>query len=330
MSLIQLSDFEIREPLFADDERTVSAASWKSSSARVRLTVFAHSISQQPDFRRAFKTDRGMLETVRHQCVARFGGDGESDGQLFFWTDWADGQTLQEVLAGPRPLMIEDLIEIGWQVCSALQQAHNIVLSHGSISDQTIILSPDLQVSLVDFGVQRLLRAARMIVDSASTNRAAVVMGTATPNWRDEVEQDLRSLAEVLLIPITRMIADSQAAGTPRPTSLASLERLLERTRQLNETSQPTRARDLQGRLGELLIGAEDDQIQLLDQRGPATKSGRSIVDELFDHPGADLQRQNLPQAVSADRQPDQSLFLPIVVVLLLLVIVLLIAVLLR
>lgn len=330
MSLIQLSDFEVNEQLFADDERTVSAAKWKTSSGRVRLTVFAHAISQQADFRRAFKTDRGMLETVRHQCVARFGGDGESDGQLFFWTDWADGQTLQEVLTGPRPLMTEDLIEIGWQVCSALQQAHNIGLSHGSINDQTIVLSPDLQVSLVDFGVQRWLRAAKASDKDSLPDGAAVVMGTAKPNWRDEVEQDLRSLAAVLLLPIKRIIADSNAAGTPRSTGLTSLERLLERTLLLNETSQPTRARDLQGRLGELLIGAENDEIQLLDQRGPATKSGRSIVDELFDHPGADSQRQNLPQAVSADRQRVQSLFLPIIVVLLLLVIVLLIAVLMR
>lgn len=340
-----LTDFESGAELCRDQDRVTVHATWRARALPVRLTVFSQEISRLPSFRRAFKMDRGMLETLRHQSVVRYLGDGETDGRLFYWTEDCEAGSLQAALQGVRPLLVEDLIEIGWQVCSALQQAHNLGLSHGGLTADTILLSEDLQVSLVDFGVQRWLRAAAgdraagLATTAASAETAGGVTAAAGAGtdsgpgkslWRLEVERDLKDLATVLLQPLQQMRAEATVSGGPRPAGSGALTRLLERMLQLGESSQPVSARDMQGRLGELLIGNDADEMQLLDQREQAGKSRRSIVDELFDSPASDSGRQNPPAGTSSAETRRQLPILPILVVLLLCVIVLLLAGLLR
>ncbi len=323
----KLSDFQVDETLHAAAPWSVCSATISSTSHPVRLTVFEQEISRQPGFRRAFKTDRGMLETLRHQSVVRFLGDGESDGRLFFWTEACESRSLASAIRDGRPLLVEDLIEIGWQVCSALQQAHNLGLSHGGISPDNILLSDNLQVCIADFGVHRWLKAAH--VSEKGSNEGA--LQAASPpvsgsGWRKEVEKDLSDLATVLAGPVRRMIREATEAGIARPQGSGSLLRLLERMEQPNDLAQSVSARDMQGRLGELLIGGGDDEIPLLDQREQPAKSRRSIVDELFDPPAGNRHRQILPTEPASAETRWQTQILPIIVVLLLIIIVLLVA----
>lgn len=326
MSLNSLADFLITEELLSDQNRCVSRAEWQTRGIPVRLTVFAQQVSRHPAFRAAFKRDRGMLETLRHHSVVRFLGSGETDGRLFFWTEDCDFPSLSESLQSARPLLVEDLIEIGWQVCSALQQAHNLGLSHGGLSAENILLSTDLQVSLVDFAVHRWLRSLATTTEPQTDAAGRTLAGPATSPWRTEVERDLFDLATALLQPALRMEADAESAGMPRPTGLNSLKRMLERVQQTAESAQPVSARDMQGRLGELLIGAGKDEIELLDQREPVVTSRRSIVDELFDKPELDSHRQIPPKPSNAAETSRQMQFLPIAGLILLLVMVLLLA----
>ena len=77
-------------------------------------------------------------------------------------------------------------------------------------------------------------------------------------------------------------------------------------------------ARDFQGRLGELLIGGEDDKIDLVDQRGQSYRSSRSIVDELFDDErhGSESTSKALLQETYAKTFQWHKLLVGIVVVL--------------
>lgn len=384
-SAVSLTDFEVLSEVESGKRQTVCHAIRKSSGRPVRLTVFSPQISRSVEFRKAFKTDRPMQETLRHQSVLKYLGDGESEGRLFFWTDPCEFPTLQHELQAGRVFLTDDLIEIGWQICSALQQAHNTGLSHGGLTSRCILLSEnDIQVRVADFGIPRWYRSAENtdaedndtrrdaggeeeIVGTAAASAAASAAPRVVPvdadrtrserrvsddsaalgisAWRREVERDLQSLAAVMLQSLNELDIRSEgsAESTSGKTLTASLRRLLERTLSAETLPPAFRARDLQGRFGELLIGGEDDQIHMLDQREHQLSSRRSIVVELFDTPeiasSDDILERKPTVGPNADRTTAQrvmsifagksqlSQFLPVLLIVIAVVVLLILAV---
>lgn len=319
----ELADFRIQHELINRDERRVFEAFRGDSVEPVRLTVFTAKISQRPEFRRALKTDRAMLSMLQHQSIVRFLGDGESEGALFFWTGACESEPLSSPNSSHRRFSTEDVIEIGWQICSALQQAHNLGLSHGGLSVDSILLSVNLQVTVIDFGVERWLKAARQSRDETTFGPSLITISALVS--RQEVEQDLSDLADVL----THLLLRVESGGTETDDNRASTRLLLERLLVRASTGaapaqRPVSAREFQGRLGEILIGADDDVMPLVDQRNAAATSRRSIVVELFE---PDAMLLPMPGARHAPATPAwRRQILPIAAVIAVLVIVTLLA----
>jgi eukaryotic-like serine/threonine-protein kinase len=277
---VELHDFEITQECPPRDARQIFHAVDRAQNKPVRLTVFSSDMSQRPEFRRALKTDRAMLSMLMHQSIVKFLGSGESDGQLFLWTEDCEFESLGEQLEHERTFSAEDVIEIGWQVCSALQQSHNLGLAHGGLTLDTVLLSDNMQAIVVDFGVARWMNAAATA--NASSDGPALITISALAS-RVEVERDLSSLAAILSRLLQAVTDTSEITESGKVSTKVALERLLVRVTSSNPALRPVSAREFQGRLGEILIGTEDDSMPLVDQRKSTTTSKRSIVVELFE-----------------------------------------------
>lgn len=320
MPEVELSDFELSRELSSSSERKLYDACVRADGRRVLVTVFSPDVSQLTEFRRGLKTDRAMLVMLQHQAVNRFQGAGESDGTLFLWSEFCDSPTISEHLKEGREFSADDIIEIGWQICSALQQAHNLGLSHGGLSPDTVRLSDNLQVTVSDFGVARWLDAART-ADPRNSSGPALITVRALAS-REQVEKDLRDLASLLKALVERLQEEPQEIRT---VSRTLLERMLSRFLSDTGSQLPVTAREFQGRLGEILIG-NDDTMPLVDERKSVGTSKRSIVVELFE-PRETLDGEE-PLTASADSAAGVR-FLPIAVGVAAVVVITLIAVLL-
>ncbi|MEJ7594913.1 MAG: protein kinase [Planctomycetaceae bacterium] len=185
-----------------------------------------------------------------------------------------------------RRFSSEDIIEIGWQVCSALQLAHNLGLAHGGLSAESVLLSDNLQVTVIDFGVARWLRVATeaAVADDLANSGPALITISALAS-REDVDKDLRDLAG-LLNRLLQACDDEEQPEAGKVTTRVMMERLLARFEPSGASGgvqRPWSAREFQGRLGEILIGTGDDSMPLVDHRNSATTSRRSIVVELFE-----------------------------------------------
>ena len=286
MTDLDLNDFEIRHELRSYPERRMVTAIRRDSARTVRLTVFSAEISQRPEFRRAVKMDRSMLAMLQHQSIIKFLGDGEAGGVLFLWTEASDSRPLSEHLSAGRCFSSEDIIEIGWQVCSALQLAHNLGLAHTGLSSESVLLSDNLQVTIIDFGVARWLRAAaEAAAADVSPNSGRALITISALASREDVEKDLCDLAG-LLTRLLKACNDGDDFEPGKVNTRVMTERLLARFEPSSASraaQRPVSAREFQGRLGEILIGTGEDSMPLVDHRNAATTSRRSIVVELFD-----------------------------------------------
>ena len=321
---VDLNDFETRQELSSCPDWRVLAATRRDNGQAVRLTVFSAEISQYPEFRRAIKMDRAMLAMIQHQAIVKFLGDGESGGTLFLWTEASEFTPLSDQLSEGRRFSSEDIIEIGWQVCSALQLARNGGLSHGGLSATSVLLSDNLQVKVIDFGVARWLRAAKTPDASAGSGPALITISALAS--RADVEQDLSDLAALLKL-LLQTCNDEEETLQGRVTTRSMVERLLARFEPSGITGvsqRPVSARMLYGHRGEILIGTDDDSMPLVDQRNAAATSRRSIVVELFDPPESSLQVDAPAQRPAAFAWRKQ--ILPIIVLVALVIILCLVA----
>jgi serine/threonine protein kinase len=315
----ELSNFQITQTLTeTHDFRLLAAAD--SSGASVWLTVFSADVSRRPEFRRALKMDRTMLMMLHHQSIIRFLGTGETDGTLFFWTAASDYLPLSQQLSNGRTFSVDDVIEIGWQLCSALQHAHNLGLAYGGLTTETVMLSDNLQVLLTGFGIQRWLTIVQES-KSASSITPATISALA---GREQIERDLKDLAWLLSHLLTSASRDDTTLPRMAVGSRSMLERLLARCLNGSAGQLPQTAREFQGRLGELLIGSDEDQMPLVDQRDQGRRFKQSIVMELFE-PDRSATAAIPPGDVSAGSATWKQ-FLPIVLVVTALVILTLIA----
>lgn len=263
MSQKPLSAFELLEELSQDgsDGVTVWRAQCTEARADLRLTLFSAKTSASAGFRAAFRKDQTTLRAEPHVNVAAMLFWGEDDGQLFCVTKVPGGIPLSERLAAAEGLSWDELTDIGWQIASVLQHAHNRGLSHGALTTSSVYVSSDVRVSVADFGVQRWLisnQGAGSFVQSAA--------------------QDLRDVGQ-LLKAATRSTLNSSDV-TVASDQVQAMEDLID---DLHHSGSSITARDVQGRLGRMLLEVAGDSILMVDERNGQQLSRRSIVDELFD-----------------------------------------------
>jgi serine/threonine protein kinase len=323
---VELKDFEIVGECPPQDARQVFHAVDRAQNKPVRLTVFSSEMSQRPEFRRALKTDRAMLSMLMHQSIVKFLGSGESNGQLFLWTEDCEYDSLAQQLEQQKTFSAEDVIEIGWQVCSALQQSHNLGLAHGGLTLDAVLLSDNMQAIVVDFGVARWLNAAAKASDSSSDGPALITISALAS--RVEVERDLSSLGAILSRLIQAVTDTSEITESGKVSTKVALERLLARVTSSNPALRPVSAREFQGRLGEILIGTDDDSMPLVDQRKSTTTSKRSIVVELFESTASGEPSASATTQSAGSAWPKQ--ILPILMVIAAIVVITMLAGLLR
>ena len=84
--------------------------------------------------------------------VYEFGREGDLD---FIVMEYVEGKPLNKVLHG-RPIPLEKVVEIGYQVAFALSKAHRKGLLHRDLKPANILITTDGDAKVVDFGLATL------------------------------------------------------------------------------------------------------------------------------------------------------------------------------
>ncbi len=134
-------------------------------------------LSSDPDFVRRFEQEAAAVAQLRHPNIIQvydFNRDGDV---LYMVLEHVPGETLQAKLktlhgAGQR-LPMAEAVRIMTLVCEAVAYAHQRGMIHRDLKPANVMLNPDGQPILMDFGV------AKMLGGQQHTATGAVV-GTAT------------------------------------------------------------------------------------------------------------------------------------------------------
>jgi serine/threonine protein kinase len=86
-----------------------------------------------------------------HICVVH--EVGEAGSQAYIAMEYVEGRTLNELAAEGLPL--ETVLRFGTQIAEALAHAHERGVVHRDLKSANVIVTPDCQVKVLDFGLAR-------------------------------------------------------------------------------------------------------------------------------------------------------------------------------
>jgi serine/threonine-protein kinase len=93
---------------------------------------------------------------LNHPNIVTVYDFGEQDGSPYIVMEYVPGDSLENLLRGGRQFSLIERLEIVRQVCLALGYAHQKGVIHRDIKPANVMVQPDGNIKIVDFGVARL------------------------------------------------------------------------------------------------------------------------------------------------------------------------------
>ncbi len=185
--------------------------------------------SGDPDLARRLAQEARALEGFDHPGLVRLLDTGVTGDQAYLVMEFVDGSNLAEILRRGR-LQPDVVADLGASVASALAYVHGRGIVHRDVKPANILVTPDGQARLGDFGVARLIDVSTLTLDGTTLGTAAYMAPEQLENHQVGPSADIWSLGLVLLECLTgaqvyrgspgEMMAQRLAGPVPIPADL--------------------------------------------------------------------------------------------------------------
>ena len=138
---------------------------------RVAVKVMLPQYASDAAFAQRFRQEAASAANLQSPYIVNVYDWGQDDGTYFIVMEYIRGTDLKTGIVQRGALNQRKVAEIGSQVCQALSVAHNQDIIHRDIKPQNIMVQPDGNVKVMDFGIAR----AKNSVNS----KTSTVLGTA-------------------------------------------------------------------------------------------------------------------------------------------------------
>lgn len=151
---------------------------------KIALKFLPSSLMHDTERVRRFEQEARAASALNHPNIVTIHEIGEVDSVQFIATEFVDGETLREHTRSRR-ISNEEVLNIGIQIGSALQAAHEAGIVHRDIKPENIMLRRDGIVKVLDFGLAKLAPQDLGVHPHPSTKpvfhtNPGVVMGTVS------------------------------------------------------------------------------------------------------------------------------------------------------
>ncbi|MDX6579159.1 MAG: eukaryotic-like serine/threonine-protein kinase [Gaiellales bacterium] len=104
-----------------------------------------------------FEREARTLASLTHPGIVTVIDRGDDHGRPFIVFEYVRGRDLRERIADEGRLPLGDVLSLGEQIADALAYAHARGVIHRDVKPHNILLTPDGQPKLTDFGIARVL-----------------------------------------------------------------------------------------------------------------------------------------------------------------------------
>ncbi len=126
----------------------------------VAVKVLDETLQLRVDGRERFIREAQSLALLEHRNIVRiYDCDQDPDGKLYLCMELLEGETLRELIKRGPPLDPLEVIEVGLQVCDAVEAAHKQGILHRDLTPSNIIRlrDPGKTIKVIDWGLCKYL-----------------------------------------------------------------------------------------------------------------------------------------------------------------------------
>ena len=206
----------------------------------LRVAIKVIKMGSNPAVHQRFQSERQILAGFNHPNIAKLLDAGSTpDGRAFLVMELVDGLPIDEYCE-QNELDLRDRIELMRKVCLAVAYAHRNLVVHRDLKPSNILVTPDGEPKLLDFGIAKLLDPASFPIPHQDLTQS--VMRPMTPKFASPEQilgqpittsTDVYSLGVLLYLVLTGRL--------PYPsTPAAVVQRLSESPPRPSEATDPT------------------------------------------------------------------------------------------
>lgn len=176
-----LSHYRILRKLGAGGMGEVYLAHDTKLDRSIALKILPSEFASDEEGMRRFVREAKAASAISHSNVAHVYEIGEAEGIHFIAMEYVAGETLASKVHN-GPLSPHEIVRVGIQIASALEDAHNKGIIHRDLKPANVVLTPRGQVKLLDFGLAKVTLAGdpnlASVLSTFTKTELGSVMGT--------------------------------------------------------------------------------------------------------------------------------------------------------
>jgi len=147
--------YRLVEPLGSGAVANIYRAEDLTLARQVAIKLLKYEYTRDPAFQRRFVHEAQALAGLDHPSLVRLYDFGVENDQYYMVMELVEGSDLKAYLTRRGALPTHEAIWIALQLAEGLGLAHRAGLVHCDVKPQNVLLRPDLQPKLTDFGIAR-------------------------------------------------------------------------------------------------------------------------------------------------------------------------------
>lgn len=121
----------------------------------VAVKILRDDLEGGDEFLTRFNTEAQAAASLTNSNIVSIFDVGEDEGMHYIVMEYVDGITLKEYIREKGKIPYAEALDIAYQICDALQSAHDKNIVHRDIKPHNILITNDRNIKVADFGIAR-------------------------------------------------------------------------------------------------------------------------------------------------------------------------------
>jgi serine/threonine-protein kinase len=170
----QVGPFQIDKELGAGAMGAVYRGKYLKTGQLVAVKVMAPGLgTTNASAANRFEREANILKQLNHPNIVKLFGVGKHHGTRYYAMEYVQGESLDRVMSRRDRMSWEEVVDLGLQLCAALQHAHEAGIVHRDLKPSNLMILSDGTLKLTDFGIAKDLDVTQLTGANCTVGTAA-------------------------------------------------------------------------------------------------------------------------------------------------------------